>query len=133
MAMYKTLPINLFRRGILIFIGTHEMFKKWVKDYFKDDTEFEDLVDYIFEQEDTNVDGTCWFNGKSGDCIIELPKFPKTPDSIAAASHEALHATFNILNYCSIEFTPGGSNETFTYLLQYIIKHILIKEDYINY
>lgn len=135
MAKYKIIPLDLFKRSIIVFIGSHKEFKRWIPYYFGDDKEYDSLIELVEENNYNDVQASFWYNGTTGEGIIELPKMPRTPKEIAYTAHEALHATFHTLDYCGIEYIKNGSNETFTYLLELIISNLLEIENYkiINY
>ncbi len=128
MAKYKVIPIDVYSRNITVFIGNHEEFKDWLTAY---DVPYswEKLVESVVTSDD-NALASYWYNKNNGNGIIELPWHPKSPYEISIAAHEALHATFEISNFVGIEYVVHGSNEPYTYLLEYIIRNIL---DYDNY
>lgn len=128
MAKYKIIPIDLYRRDITVFIGSHDEFKEWVTSY-RVPSSLEQLVETIVYSDDDSI-ASYWYNKNNGNGIIELPFHPKSPEEIATATHEALHATFHMADYVGIQYVVGGSNESFTYLLEYLTKNIL---DYNNY
>lgn len=132
MAKYKLITVNIFKRGIMIYIGNHNTFVRFVKEYFKDDSSYEDLVNFIRDSNYDNPAASCWFNRNTGEAIIELKRFPKTPSEIAIATHECLHAVIHVLYFCGVDFVPDGNNETYTYLLEHLVKNLLENKDYIN-
>lgn len=135
MAKYKVIPIEMFKRSLIVFIGSHKEFQKWVPYYFGEDEEYDSLVELVEETNNDGVQAAYWYNKYSGEGIIEIPKMPRTPREIACAVHEALHGTFHTLDYCGVEYIKNGSNETFTYLHELIVYNILEIENYkiINY
>lgn len=128
MAKYKVINIDLYRRDITVFIGSHEEFKDWVTSIAAPKS-WEQLIESVVYSDDDSI-GSYWYNINNGNGIIELPKHPKTPEEIATASHEALHATFRLLDYVGVEYMRNGSNEPFTYTLEYIVNGIM---DFKNY
>lgn len=128
MAKYKIIPIDLYKRDITVFIGTHDDFKEWIAQY-NVPTSWEQLVENIVDSDDSAL-ASYWYNNKNGNGIIELPWHPKSAYEISVASHEALHATFHTLDYIGIEYVVNGSNESFTYLHEYILNNILTYDNY---
>ena len=128
MAKYKVITIDIYKRDITVFIGSHEEFQDWVSQYNVPNN-WEQLIESIIESDD-NALASYWYNKSNGNGIIELPCHPKTNDEIATAAHECLHCVFHCMSYVGIPFIEHGSNEAFTYLLEYILSHVL---DYENY
>lgn len=133
MAKFKFIPINIYKRDIGVFIGSRREFKAWVIDYYNSDGRYSGLIEYIQDTRKDTAVASFWYNELTGDGIIELPKLPKTPKEIAICSHEALHATFQILDFVSVEYVRDGSNESFTYLLEHILYNILDVSNYKTY
>lgn len=128
MAKFKTLFIDIYKRDITIFIGTHSEFKEWVAQY-KVPSSWEQLIESIIESNDDAL-ASYWYNNSNGNGIIELPWHPKSPEEIATAAHEALHCVSHVLSYVGIPHIPHAANEAYNYLLEYILKHILYYSDY---
>lgn len=134
MAKFRSIYIDVYKRNVYIFIGEHQEFIEWCKDFFKKDEYYADFINYINKQDKTpNLQGTCWFNSIIGEAIIELPKVPKNHKEIATAVHECLHAVFHILDYCGVERQINDSGESYTYLLEYITSNLLNLKTYNNY
>ncbi len=127
MAKFKTIDIELYKRDITIFIGSHYEFKDWLLQY-KVPTSWEQLIESIIESDDSAL-ASYWYN-KYGNGIIELPWHPKSSYEISVAAHEALHATFRVLDYVGVEYVINSSNESFTYLHEYILEKILNYDNY---
>ena len=99
-AVVKYIPVDVYKRGIYVLIGSLKDLKYFVeKEYTADEqTEFLEMVLNLKEE---NI-GMASFNYDSeGGGIVLIPKEPKTPVEVAALVHELLHATFHILNYCN--------------------------------
>lgn len=128
MAKYKIINIDIFKRDITVFIGSHDEFKEWIASY-KVPTSWKQLVENILESEDIAL-ASYWYNSINGNGIIELPFHPKTKEEIGVAAHEALHAVMHMLSYVGIPIIENNANESYTYLLEYILIDIL---DYNNY
>lgn len=132
MAKFKFIEVGIYKRGIHVFIGNHRDFKRWVAEYFADDDEYQGLIDYVQEVDKNDALASFWYNGNTGDGIIEIPKFPRTPKEIAYCAHECLHATFHMLDYVGIEYDKDDSGEAHTYLLEYLLKNLLEIDNYYN-
>lgn len=128
MAKYKVINIDIYERDITVYIGTHEEFKQWVASY-KVPTSWEQLIENIIDSED-DADASYWYNKNNGNGIIEFHHHPKTNKEIAVAAHEVLYAVIHIMYYIGIPIIPDNANESYTYLLQYILSELL---DYDNY
>lgn len=128
MAKFKIINIDLYKRDITVFIGTHSEFQDWVSQY-RVPASWEQLIESIIVSEDDAL-ASYWYNRNNGNGIIELPFHPKTAEELAVAGHEALHATFRIADYVGLEYIRGGSNEAFTYLHAFILENIFNYEDY---
>lgn len=130
MAKYKYVPVDIYKRGIHIFIGSRTELRRWANKYFEDDKEYRDLIELINETEVKSEAAVFWYNKSTGDGIIEIPKFPYTSKEIAYCTHECLHATCNLLDFVGVEYVPNGSNESFTYLLEHFVYNLLNKDTY---
>lgn len=128
MAKFKYINIDLYKRDITVFIGSHEEFKEWVSSY-KIPTSWEQLIESIIESDDEAV-ASFWYNRNNGNGIIELPKHPKTTSEISIAAHECLHATMHVLSYVNIPCIPNEANEAYTYLLEHILEKVLEYDGY---
>lgn len=127
MAKYKRVRIELYKRDIIIFIGSHKEFKKWVTT--NDCPKTWSNISQILESDD-NAEASYWNNSFNGNGIIELHYHPKSPEEIAVAAHECLHATMRILSFVGIPCFENEANEPYTYLLEYILEQVL---DFNNY
>lgn len=128
MAKYKVIPIDLYKRQVTVFIGSHKEFKNWASEY-KDLKSWEDTIEAI-ENSDDDAAGSYWYNSNDGNGIIELPEHPKSKEEIAIAAHECLHCVIRCLSYVGVPLYHGESNEPYTYLLEYLLANVL---DYDNY
>lgn len=132
MAKVKQIYIDIYKRSIFIFVGNHNQFINWITEEFKNDSDYEALIDYVHEVDKGNTQASFWYNGAIGEGIIEIPKFPRTPKEIAYCTHECLHAVFHVLNYCGVEYDKESSGEAHTYLLEYFVRELLKFDDYKN-
>lgn len=129
MAKYKVIPIDVYKRDITVFIGTHDEFKEWVASY-NVPTNWEQLIESIIYSDDDNAAGSYWYNNKNGNGIIELPVHPQSKEDIGVAAHECLHCVMHILSYVNIPCIPNEANETYTYLLEHLLVKVLDYNDY---
>lgn len=128
MAKFKVIHIDIYRRDITVFIGSHEEFKEWIATC-EVPTSWEQLTEAVIESED-NAEASYWYNNNNGNGIIELKKHPESKEEIATAAHECLHCVMRILSYIGIPCVEYEANESYTYLLEYILINVL---DYNNY
>lgn len=128
MAKYKIINIDIYKRDITIFIGTHDEFKEWVQAY-KVPTSWEQLIESIIYSEDDAV-ASYWYNKANGNGIIELPWHPEKRFEIGVAAHECLHCVMHTLSYINIPCIPHEANEAYTYLLEYLLVKLLDYNDY---
>lgn len=128
MAKYKNIRIELYKRDITVFIGSHEEFKEWTKKcVFPED--WNTIITQILESDD-NAEASYWYNDVNGNGIIELHYHPKSPEEIGIVAHECLHATMRVLSFIGIPCFENEANEAYTYLLEYILEQVL---DFNNY
>ena len=128
-AVVKYIPVDVYKRGIYVLIGSLKDLKYFVdREYTADEqTEFLEMVLNLKEESI----GYASFNYDSeGGGIVLIPKVPKTPKEVAALVHELLHATFHILNYCGVEYCYDGNNEHFTYVLEWLTRNALNMKGY---
>lgn len=128
MARAKYIKCDIYKRGIHIVIGTHNQLLKYAKKEYKGYTEdYKEFLEGI--QEKTGGYATTYFG--NGECIILLPKFPEDPKNIGVLTHELLHAVDYILWYSGVKRNPDNvCHEEYNYLLEYLTKEALKKEDY---
>ena len=128
MAKFKVIPIDIYKRDITVFIGTHDEFKAWVASYHVPSS-WEQLVESIVESED-NAIASYWYNINNGNGIIELAYHPEKKEEIGIAAHECLHCIMHTLSYVGIPCIPHEANEAYTYLLEYLLVRVLDYNDY---
>ena len=128
MAKYKRVRIELYKRDITIFIGSHKEFKDWIATNDCPKT-WSNIITQILESDD-NAEASYWHNAIDGNGIIELHYHPKSPEEVGVAVHECLHATMRILSFVDIPCFKDEANEPYTYLLEYILEQVL---DFNNY
>ena len=128
MAKYKNIRIELYKRDITVFIGSHEEFKEWIKKCDFPET-WNTIITQILKSDD-NAEASYWYNNNNGNGIIELKKHPETTEEICTAVHECLHCVIRVLSYIGIPCVEYAANEAYTYLLEYILTNVL---DYKGY
>lgn len=128
MAKYKIIRIELYKRDITVFIGSHEELKEWIKTNDCNKT-WSNIINEILESDD-NAEASYWYDSVNGNGIIELHYHPKSPEEISIAAHECLHATMRTLSFIGIPCFENEANEPYTYLLEYILEQVL---DFNNY
>ena len=122
MAKIKTIPCDIYRRDVQVFLGTHEEFREYAKKKIKN----KDLLDII----DSEEAGIGDFYSGCGYSIIRIGALPKTPGEIACASHEAIHAAVYILDWAGVQYGERSAEEALTYLQEWILTNILEKKGY---
>ena len=135
-AIYKYIHCNVFKRGVLVFIGDCESLRKLAKKIYKDPCEqdlIKSLENYCTDDNYFSYDvaASC-YDSDSGQWIIHIPSFSFSydPVEITNLSHELLHAACGMLDYVGVEYRYGGSNEPYTYLHEYLLKNALIEKGY---
>ena len=130
MAKKKYIPIDVYKRCIYIFIGSLSEFQIWTEEHFTDESERE-FVKMVQDLTESRV-GMASFNFDyvNGVGVVLIPEYPHTPKEYAALAHELMHATFFIMNFCRCEYAYDGSNESFTYLMEHLMRNALEGEGY---
>ena len=127
MAQHKYIPCDIYKRGIHVFVGTAEEFGKWMTSYFNQDEDEKKFAQATQRWIDDGNYGAASFHycTDTGGGVILIPSIPKTPKDIAISSHECLHATVFVLDFCGVEYHSGCNNEPFTYLLEHLMRNAL--------
>ena len=128
MAKYKSINLEIYKRDLTVFIGSHEEFKEWIKKCDFPET-WNTIITKILKSDD-NAEASYWYNDIDGNGIIELHYHPKAPKEVAVAAHECLHAAIKVLSFVGIPCFENEANEAYTYLLEYILQQVL---DFNNY
>lgn len=129
MAEFKYIPCDIYKRGIWVFVGSLDELKSWVKTEFTYDDE-EEFVNMVLGLKKRNEAASFNYDNHNGQGVVHIYDFPTDPKEYAALSHELLHATFHVLNFCSVEYAYDGNNEAFTYLLEHLMRNALETEGY---
>uniref|UniRef100_A0AAU8MK47 Phage protein n=1 Tax=Geladintestivirus 2 TaxID=3233134 RepID=A0AAU8MK47_9CAUD len=133
MSKYKFIHVDVFKKEIGLFVGTREDFISWIDEEYGNCDSYKDMVECVHNHPIRYEDGTFWYNEKTGDGVIELHDIPHTAREIAIASHEALHATFQILDTVGVDYNKDTTNEAYCYLLELIMRNILKINNYKTY
>lgn len=128
MAKFKVIHVDIYKRDITVFIGSHNEFKIWISQYDATDS-WKELVENVLQSND-DAEASYWYNNNNGNGIIELSKHPESKEDIATAAHECLHCVMRILSYVGIPCVEYEANEAYTYLLEYLLLNILDYNDY---
>ena len=134
----KFIYCNVFKRGVSVFIGKCNDLRKWAKKAY-DLPQEQDMIDdinYLCNDENysnNNLSARCYYS-KCGECIVHIPEFSFEYDIIKMCNlaHEILHATHILLDTVGVEYIKDGTNETFTYVFEYMLRGALDKEGYVN-
>lgn len=129
MAKCKYIRTDVYRRGIVIFLGTRAECYEWAKKTFTNEEDRTLLNDLKDDVDNKDSIGTV-YNLGGGQSLVWLPKYPKSIKEIASFTHEMLHATMNLLDYCGVEYRYNGNNEPHTYLLEFFVTKGLEKGKY---
>ena len=129
-AKVKYIPIDIYKRYIYIFIGSLDEFKLWVKNTYIYDEEKEFVKMVLGLTQDSIGEESFSWDSVGGTGAVLIPKMPKTTKEIAALIHELMHAVFCVLDFCHVDYTPNGSNEAFTYLMEHLTRSALEEEGY---
>ena len=139
MGKYKYIHCDPYKRGVSVFIGDCESLKKWARKFYNRPDEkdlIEQLEGYCNEDRYTNKDiaASTYSSNISGHQLVHLPtfSFEYNPSEISNLTHELLHAALNILDYVDVEYRYGGTNEPYTYLLEFLLKQALTEKGYKN-
>ena len=139
MGKYKYIHCDPYKRGVSIFIGDCESLKKWAKRFYNRPDEkdlIKQLEEYCNEDRYVNKDvaASTYSSETTGHQIVHIPTFSfgYNPSQISNLTHELLHAALNILDYVDVEYRYGGTNEPYTYLLEFLVKQALTEKGYKN-
>ena len=125
----KFISCDIFKRGIYSFIGSLDQLKDWVNNKTK--KEWSDEFIRMINGLEAGKIGVASYNyDNDGTGVILLPKYPETPKEYAYVTHEVIHATFILLDYCGVEYVRHTTNETFTYVAEHITRNVLDMDGY---
>lgn len=126
MAKVKEIECSLYKKVITIFIGSYDEMLEWASRKVTNPA-YEDFLRSI---RDAYPGGAADCHYDKSYCIVRLPCFPRTPEEISWAMHELLHTVFFIMEVCGVGFDCEGTNEAYTYLLEWLAKATLEKKGY---
>ena len=135
MVKVKEFRIDVFNATVMVFIGNPQDMVSYIRDKKKN----QQLADSVANSDFASADGMEW-GCQGGNQIIWLEKLSiknltKLPYLIATATHEAFHATADLMNTKGVEYGPdtNNSNETFAYTIGWIMQNIIEPKGYITY
>lgn len=128
MAKIKNIDIELYKRNVLVFIGSHDELLEYTN-CLKNDKLYEHIA-YNIINDMCCAESAYYYDSENGCGLIELHYHPNSPREIAIAAHECLHATMRIMSYVNVPCFQDESNEAYTYLHEYLVEQVL---DYNNY
>ena len=109
-----TIPLEVFRRGVMIFIGPAEELIKTLKEKYP---EYGEAVERTIDNEEklkSDLNVGCTFKC-SQDAIIWLPEDTNTGTLV----HELLPTVFHLLDTVDIKPTPE-TEEAYCYAIEYL-------------
>lgn len=131
MGKFKYIKAGVYKRGVIIFVGTRKELYDWAKKKFNRESD-EGLIQSIKKDvESTDSIGTT-YNLGLGESLVWLPNLSLTPKWIGNVVHELHHATMFLLDFVGVEYHYSGSNEPYTYLLEFFVTKTLENRGYKN-
>ena len=128
MAKIKYVYVDIYKTGVIIFIGTHNEFIKYLKDMASKYDDYKKLVPLA---EGIESAASFYYNAKSRTLIVEVTSLKFNYRTLGEVIHELDHAAFYILDECGVYYGPeDGSKEAHTYLLELLVKGTFNKEGY---
>lgn len=135
MSKVKIIPVDIFCRQVIVFIGSENDLLEYTKKNIKYEDLKRSILYYLENQYDSQetAEGYCYSNN-GGHCLIHLYKMPESPKEISIASHECVHATCRILDAIGVSYKTNESdgNEVFAYLQEYLLLNTITKKGYTN-
>ena len=135
MVKVKEFRVDVFNAAILVFIGNPQDMISYLRDKKKN----QQLADSVAKGDFDYADGMEW-GCQGGNQIIWLEKLSirnltKLSYLIATATHEAFHATADLMNNKGVEYGSDekDSNETFAYTIGWIMQNIIEPKGYTIY
>lgn len=107
---YKIFPVDIFKRGVLVFHGTRDQFKAYV--------EREEIPLEFDEEGEEIMDKSNAVTFRMDEDVIIFSEREWIDEGVLI--HEILHASKQILRKCDIE-----DEEALAYLLEYLCGEIL--------
>lgn len=116
--MWKTLPIDIFKRGVVLFIGPAEELIDFYKKEFPSDAE---TVEKVVKEDILETGLALGYTLKCcSDAIIWMPE----PREIGVLVHEFLHAVMWILELVEVKATKE-TEEVMAYMLEYLYDNLV--------
>ena len=126
---YHMIPLTQWRARVIILIGgTHEQHLDAFKRNKLPKSEQDDLANYIRDEMRHTAGVTLQSTHRPRRQFIYFPKRPNVSrgETANVVAHELLHATIHILKNSGVKLNEG-SEETYTYLLGYLIEQFWLK------
>ena len=113
--MYFDIPIDIYKRGVSVYVGEDKTnLADWLN-HLEDDKE---VVKKAIEE---NADAQALTITLKADVAVYVPLEPSSAKNISILCHELFHATTRILAFVDIE-PSRESEEAYTYLHEYLCK-----------
>ena len=128
MAKIKYVNVDIYKTGVIIFVGTHSEFIKYLKDMASKYDYYKEIVPLA---EDRESAASIYGNAKSRTLIVEVTSLKFNYRTLGEVIHELDHAAFYILDECRVYYGPeDGAKEVHTYLLELLVRGTFNKEGY---
>lgn len=111
--MYKLIPIDIYKRGILIWFGKKEELLRYIKK--RHPMYYDDVNDIVNTEDYLAITGMV-----KQDILIYSEEVPELPIVI----HEICHAAMMLLEKVGIE-ASDGNGEPYAYLVEYVCRKVL--------
>lgn len=135
MVKVKEFRIDVFNAAVMVFIGNPQDMVSYLKDKKKN----KQLADSVAKGDFDSSDGMEW-GCQGGNQVVWLEKLSirslaRLAYHIATATHEAFHATADLMNAKGVEYGSdvNDNNETFAYTIGWIMQNVIDPKGYIIY
>ena len=118
---YFIFPVDIYHQDILFIYGDLESAVKKIKPEISSElhSQFDSIIEEI-----RNIEYRGVYTSRHPFRIIHLWKQPTLSEFMSVLSHEALHCTFELLDYRGIKL-GSKSEEAYTHLHDYLIETIV--------
>lgn len=116
MNISKTFPLDIFKHGIKVVIGS--------RDYLHAVAKKDGFIDFVASAIGEHTFRMITFLLPTGDAMIYSENFDSATDDDEVMRHEVLHAVSHILRSVGIEHT-ADTEEVYAYAIEYCNKRIL--------
>ena len=134
--LYKYIYCDVFKVGVVIFIGDCDALKKWANKTFTTECTRDILasINTYCSSEEYYLKDVCAriYDSDCGEFVVHIPRFSFSynTNELSTLVHELLHATFLMGDFIGIEYKYKGNNEFYTYLQEFLLKEALDKKGY---